>query len=155
MRTFYLFLFTILYGTGYSQTPADTLMIAQHQKLKEIPTCIGVNCLSGESCSTGVPAGSSAAYLMHENITIGKIKKCKMICDLPGGICSKMTFILEGAESVTQAGKQAAKQFGEATYTKEGNKFIYSWIHTPEDQPQLNIRLEVSADIQSGMMYIK
>jgi hypothetical protein len=154
MRIVYCLVFIACYFVGHSQGNADTTKVSTHHKLKQIPTCIGTSCLTGEACAIGAPAGSNAPYLMHEKMTIGKIKQCKMICDIPGGICSKMTFILEGAEGVSQGGKQAAKQFGKPKYTKEGAEFVYSWTYTEKDQLPLQIKMVVSADIQHGMLYV-
>lgn len=154
MRTIHILVFMLLYGFGHSQVTADTIMVSGHHKVKQIPTCIGSACLSGEACAVGAPAGSKAAYLMHEKMTIGKIKQCKMVCDIPGGTCTRMTFILEGAESVTQAGKQATKQFGKPKYTKEGVEFVYSWTYADKGQQPLKIKMVVSADIQQGMLYV-
>ena len=77
-----------------------------------------------------------------------------MLCETPKGICQKMIFTFVGEETVEQAGKQAAKQFGKPVYTKDGSKFVYAWKHTTADNQNLSIRLEVSADIKSGVMYV-
>jgi hypothetical protein len=154
MRIIHILVFMLLYVVGHSQVNPDTLMVSSHHKLKEIPTCIGASCLTGEACAIGAPAGSSAPYLMHEKMTIGKIKQCNMVCDIPGGTCTRMTFILEGAESVSQGGKQAAKQFGKPKYTKEGVEFVYSWTYTDKGQQPLHIKMVVSADIQHGVLYV-
>lgn len=156
MRPILIIVGLLLYGTGFSQLNSDTIIVSGYEKLKQIPTCIGVNCFTGQSCSVGVPAGSSAAYLLHEDIRIGKIKHSKMICEFPnGGVCSKMSFVLNNEESVSQAGKQAAKQFGEPVYTKEGNEFVYTWMHTTPENQKLNIRLEVAEDMKQGMLYVE
>jgi hypothetical protein len=154
MRIIHILVFMLLYVVGHSQVNADTMRVSNHHKLKQIPTCIGTSCMSGEACAVGAPSGSSAPYLMHEKMTIGKIKQCKMVCDIPGGICTMMTFIMEDAESVTQAGKQAAKQFGKPKYTKEGAEFVYSWMYADKDQQPLQIKMVVSADIQHGVLYV-
>jgi len=139
---------------GYSREISDTLVITEYQKFKQIPTCIGANCQAGQCSAPPKTDGPAAAYLLHNDVRIGKIKHCTMLCETPGGVCRNMIFTFKGEESVEQAGKQAAKQFGKPVYTKEGSKFVYAWKHTTEDNQKLNIRLEVSADVKSGVMYV-
>lgn len=139
---------------SYSREISDTLVITDYEKFKQIPTCIGENCQSGQCYSPPKTDGPAASYLLHDDVRIGKIKHCTMLCETPKGVCCKMIFTLRDADSVTQAGKQAAKQFGKPVYTKEGSKFVYAWKHTTVDNQKLSIRLEVAADIQSGMMYV-
>ena len=139
---------------GYSREISDTLVITEYQKFKQIPTCIGANCQAGQCSAPPKTDGPAAAYLLHDDVRIGKIKHCMMLCETPMGICQNMIFTFKGEESVEQAGKQAAKQFGKPVYTKEGSKFVYAWKYTTPENQKLSIRLEVSADIKSGMMYV-
>lgn len=141
-------------SNGYSRDISDTLVITGFEKFKQIPTCIGENCQSGQCYSPPQSDSPAASYLLHDDVRIGKIKHCTMLCETPKGICRNMIFTFKGEESVEQAGKQAGKQFGKPVYTKEGSKFVYAWKHTTADNQKLNIRLEVFADIQSGMMYV-
>lgn len=139
---------------GYSLEISDTLVITESKKFKQIPTCIGANCQAGQCSAPPKTDGPAAAYLLHDDVRIGKIKHCMMLCETPMGICQNMIFTFKGEESVEQAGKQAAKQFGKPVYTKEGSKFVYAWKYTTPENQKLSIRLEVSADIKSGMMYV-
>ena len=139
---------------GYSREISDTLVITEYQKFKQIPTCIGANCQAGQCSAPPKTDGPAAAYLLHNDVRIGKIKHCTMLCETPGGVCRNMIFTFKGEESVEQAGKQAAKQFGKPVYTKEGSKFVYAWKHTTEDNQKLSIKLVVSADIRSGVMFV-
>jgi hypothetical protein len=154
MRMIFLGICLLVAINGYSRDVTDTLVITNYEKFKQIPTCIGANCQSGQCASPPKTDGPAAAYLMHDDVRIGKVKHCTMLCETPGGVCRNMVFTFKGEESVEQAGKQAAKQFGKPTYTKEGSKFVYAWKHTTEDNQNLNIRLEVSADVKSGVMYV-
>lgn len=139
---------------GYSRDMSDTLVITNYEKFKEIPTCIGENCQAGQCYAPPTTDGPAAEYLLHDDVRIGKIKHCTMLCETPKGVCQNMIFTFKGEESVEQAGKQAANQFGKPTYTKEGSKFVYTWKHTTSDNQKLSIRLEVSADVKSGVMYV-
>lgn len=139
---------------GYSRDMSDTLVITSYEKFKIIPTCIGENCQTGQCYAPPKTDGPAADYLLHNDVRIGKIKHCMMLCETPKGICQNMVFTFNGEESVEQAGKQAAKQFGKPVYTKEGSKFVYAWKHTTIENQKLSIKLEVSADIQSGVMYV-
>ncbi len=139
---------------GYSRDMSDTLVITNYEKFKEIPTCIGENCQAGQCYAPPTTDGPAADYLLHDDVRIGKIKHCTMLCETPKGVCQNMIFTFKGEESVEQAGKQAANQFGKPTYTKEGSKFVYTWKHTTSDNQKLSIRLEVSADVKSGVMYV-
>jgi hypothetical protein len=138
----------------YSRDMSDTLVITSYEKFKVIPTCIGENCQAGQCYAPPTTDGPAAEYLLHDDVRIGKVKHCTMLCETPKGVCQNMIFTFKGEESVEQAGKQAAKQFGKPTYTKEGSKFVYAWKHTTTDNQKLSIRLEVSADVKSGVMYV-
>jgi hypothetical protein len=140
---------------GYSRAVSDTLVITNFEKFKQIPTCIGANCQAGQCSSPPKTDGPAADYLLHTDIKIGKIKHCSMLCETPKGICQNMIFTFSGEENVEQAGKQATTQFGKPIYSKEGSKFVYAWKYTTVNNQKLNIRLEVAADIQSGVMYVE
>lgn len=154
IHTILLFILLLLSGLGYAQDNSDTLLIPGYVKYKQIPTCIGEHCQSGQCYSPGVSDGPAASYLLHPDARIGKIKHCTMLCETPEGVCRKMIFTLHDEENVSKAGKQAAKQFGKPVYTKEGSLFVYAWEHTTADKQALSIKLEVSADFQSATMYV-
>ncbi len=155
MKSLFLFAFFLLsYGTSYCQVINDTLVIPGFVKFKRIPTCIGEHCQSGQCDMPGVTEGPLVGFILHQDARIGKIRHCTMLCETPGGVCRKMIFTLTSAEAIEQAGKQASKQFGKPVYTKEDNLYIYSWTSKTSDDHQLKIRLEVAADLKSGMMYI-
>lgn len=139
---------------GYSREMSDTLVITNYEKFKEIPTCIGKICQGGQCYAPPTTDGPAADYLLHQDVRIGKIRHCTMVCETPGGVCRKMIFMLPSAEAVEQAGKQAARQFGKPLYKKEDSRYVYSWTFRTSDNHQLKIRLEVDADLKSGMMYI-
>ncbi len=154
IRMILLGLCLVTTSISYGRDVSDTLVITNYEKFKQIPTCIGANCQAGQCSSPPKTDGPAAAYLLHNDVRIGKIKHCTMLCETPGGVCRNMVFTFKGEESVEQAGKQASKQFGKPVYSKEGSKFVYAWKHTTPENQKLSIRLEVSADIKSGVMYV-
>ena len=154
MRAVSCILLTFFIGICWGQPSSDTMRIMSHQKFGKIPTCIGHTCLALKSDSTEVQGDYYSSYRLYNNVTIGKIKKCRMIWEIPYGICLKMSLFLDDVESVEQAGKQASKQFGKPVYSKDGSKYIYAWKYTTSDRRKLNIRLEVAADQKHGMLYI-
>lgn len=155
MRTLILLILLFSSGIGFAQDNTDTLLIPGYVKYKQIPTCIGEHCQSGQCYSPGVSDGPAASYLLHQDARIGRIRHCAMVCETPGGVCRKMIFTLASAEAVEQAGKQAAKQFGKPAYTKEGNLYVYAWSYKTSDDHQLKIRLEVAADQNHGQLYVE
>ncbi|MBK9103941.1 MAG: hypothetical protein IPL92_05085 [Saprospiraceae bacterium] len=154
MKTILISFFLLSFSIGYSQGVVDTLVIPGSVRYKQIPTCIGAHCQSGQCSVPGVTEGPPAGFILHRDARIGKIRHCAMVCETPGGVCRKMIFTLSSAEAIEQAGKQASKQFGKPLYTKEDSLYVYSWTSKTSDDDQLKIRLEVAADLKSGMMYM-
>lgn len=150
--TMFFILFCLILN---GQNNPDTISISGHTKFKRIPTCFGENCKSGASCSPMLNNALSSEAMVYEDVSIGKIKHGKMICQTTNGICTKTMITVQTAEGVTQAGKQAAKQFGEPVYKKEGSIYVYSWKNMPSNEKTLSIRLEVAADRQSAELFVE
>ena len=154
MRSVITTIFVLSFLIVIGQNNADTITISGHTKLKGIPTCFGENCKSGASCSPMLNNATSSETMVYEDVSIGKIKQGKMICQTTNGICTNTMITVHTAEGVSQAGKQATKQFGEPTYTKEGSFYVYSWKYIPSNEKTLNIRLQVAADRQSAELFV-
>jgi len=147
--------FILFYLTSNCQINVDTITISDPVKFKRIPTCFGENCHIGNTCTLRVPGIVTTGYLKYDNVRIGKIQHCQMFCETRNGICYNTMIIVKDPESVKQAGQQAAKQFGEPTYSKEGSLYIYAWKYIPNKEKELNARLEVAADLQSAELFIE
>ncbi len=151
ITTYFVLSFLMVIG----QKNPDTITISGHTKLKGIPTCFGENCKSAATCSPMLNNSLSSEAMVYEDVSIGKIKHGKMICQTTNGICTKTMITVHTAEGVTQAGKQASKQFGEPVYKKEGSIYVYSWKNMPSNEKTLSIRLEVAADLQSAELFVE
>lgn len=111
--------------------------------------------MSGESCSPMPNTAVANGAMVYEDANIGKIKHGMMICNTTKGICTKTVILVNDAEGVSRAGKQAAKQFGEPVYTKEGSIYVYAWKYIPSNEKEIKIRLEVAADLQHAKLFVE
>ncbi len=155
-----ILIFMVCYITTYGQRDehkvitTDSLRFSDELRSRKIPIAIGdffeipANCLKD-------PTTFIRSYrFIFPDASLGRIDTCSLTYELQSDTIRRAILYLPNALSVKQGGKQASKQFGKPMYTKDGSKFVYAWKHTTVDNQKLSIKLEVSADIQSGMMYV-
>jgi hypothetical protein len=95
-----------------------------HIKLKKIPVNIGSPFIVKQFCTTTVEADR----FFFENVTIGKIKSCKLDYAMRNDTIQSITIHLTGHKNYDAAKKQAQKQFGNAVIVFDLNAEIYSWL---------------------------
>ena len=95
-----------------------------HIKLKKIPVNIGSPFIVKQFCTTAVEADR----FFFENVTIGKIKSCKLDYAMRNDTIQSITIHLTGHKNYDAAKKQAQKQFGNAVIVFDLNAEIYTWL---------------------------
>jgi len=134
----------------------DSLRFPGEMRSRKIPVSIGSFFEIPASCAKKPTTFIHASRFVFPDASIGRIDSCSLTYELDSDTIRKVIITLPNAIGVKQAGKQAAKQFGEPTYTKEGSTYVYAWKHiTTSNAKELTIRLEVAADLQSAELFVE
>ena len=119
-----------------------------------IPLAVGTFFEIPASCAKKPTAFIRSDRFVFPEASVGKIDSCSLTYELINDTIRKVIITLPTDESIKQAGKQGAKQFGKPVYHKEGMLYVYTWTYKPRGKDPFAIRLEVNEDLESGMMYV-
>jgi hypothetical protein len=146
----------ITYGqqTEHEVIITDSLRFSGEIRSRKIIVGIGEFFEFPASCAKDPTTFIQSSKFIFPDASLGKIDTCSMIYELQSDTIRKVIISLPNTLSVQQGGKQATKQFGKPTYSKEGSKYVYAWKYTTKENRKLSIRLEVAADQKHGMIYI-
>jgi len=120
------FLFLFVEAKGQHQAHEATFF--GHIKLKKIPVNVGSPFNVKQFCTTAVDSVLHADRFFFENVTIGKIKSCKLDYAMRNDTIQSITIHLTGHKYYDAARKQAQKQFGNAVVVFDLNAEIYTWL---------------------------
>ncbi len=123
-------------------------------RLKEIPTGIGLPCQVIEQCDPEKDSRIIADTYDFKRVRLGKIRECEMIYEMKEGLVKSITLLLKDEKSRAQALRQARKQFGHGTFSKNELMCVSGWI-TPTTQGLVSVSLAYSDREPTSLVYIK
>jgi hypothetical protein len=147
----------IVYGQQeeHKVITTDSLQFPGELRSRKIPVAIGSFFELPANCAKDPTTFIRATRFAFPDASLGKIDTCTMVYELESDTVRKMIIALPIEKSIKQAGQQASKQFGKATYHKEGQYYVYVWNFTPRGKNPLLVRMEVAADQKHGMLYVE
>jgi hypothetical protein len=135
MRRKYFILFPLCVfftvASGFAQTNNHAVTFFGHIKLGKIPTSVGIYFMGKQFCTTQVDSIIHADRYFFENVTIGKIKSCKLDFAMRNDTIQSITIYLTGQKNYDAALKQAKKEFGPAVVLLNNYEEALTWL--PKD----------------------
>jgi hypothetical protein len=119
------FLFFLVSGLSQSDQHAATFF--GHVKLKKIPTSVGMPFMVKQFFTIKQDSVMHADRYFFENVTIGKIKSCKLDYATRNDTIQSITIYLTGHKNFEAAKKQAKKDFGPAVAVLNFNEEVFTW----------------------------
>ena len=122
------FCFLLIFNSVLGQENLNAKTYFRHFKLKKIPASVGEPFTIRQFYPDSPDTLIHADRIFFENVTIRKIKYCKMDYRLQNEIVQSITIYLTGQKNYDAARKQAQKEFGPYTLILNDDEDILAWI---------------------------
>jgi|GEM_PF-6440690 len=113
---------------GFSQHDNHAATFFGHIKLKKIPTSVGMRFMVQQFYTIKQDSNIHADRYFFENVSIGKIKYCKLDYATRNDTIQSVTIYLTGQKNYEKAIKQAKKDFGPAVVVMDSNEEMLTWM---------------------------